>query len=175
MGGVRLVDLVGNSPPHVRLCREETDALTAQLAADAVVTVHGTVAIEAAARGVPVLCADRSYYSDWGFARTATSRDEYAQGLANIQNLACPTEDQRKRAMAVAALSLAPAPAAAGLLRTSCDSSGRMLYGEIINRFEREKDSLLVEQNAISEWMAGSSPSYAASQTIKHYTHMRNE
>jgi len=175
-GGVRLADLAGNLPPHVHLCPEATDALTAQLAADAVVTVHGTVAIEAAARGVPVLCADQSYYSDWGFTHTAKSREEYAQGLANIQNLVRPTEEQQKRAMAVAALSLSPAPEALGLLRTSCDSSERrMLYGEIVNRFEREKDSLLVEQNAIGEWLAGSSPSYAACQTINHYARMKSE
>lgn len=170
-GGVRLADLIGNLPPHVHLCPEATDALTAQLAADVVVTVHGTVAIEAAARGVPVLCADRSYYSDWGFARTATSREDYAQALADVQSLARPTEEQRKRAMAVAALSLAPAPEALGLLRTSCDSSERrMLYGEIVARFERGKDGLLVEQNAIGGWLAGTSPSYATCQTINHYT-----
>jgi len=169
-GGVRLADLVGNLPPHVHLCPEATDALTVQLAADAVVTVHGTVAIEASARGVPVLCADRSYYSDWGFARTAASLEDYGQALANIQSVTRPTGEQQKRAMAVAALSLAPAPKALGILRTSCDASDRRkLYNEILTRFEREKDGLLVEQNAIREWLTGSSPSYATYQTINHY------
>ena len=169
-GGIRLADVLGSLPSHVQLCTEETDSLTTQVAADYAVTVHGTVAIEATARGVPVLCADRSYYSDWGFARAAQSREEYAQLLASIQSLARPTEEHRQRAMAFAALSLAPTPEARGLLRTSCDSSDRrMLYEEIVARFERGKESLLVEQNEIGEWLASSSPSYAACQTIRHY------
>lgn len=169
-GGIRLADVVQELPPHVSLCPEQTDSLTALLAADYVVTVHGTVAIEATARGVPVLCADRSYYSGWGFARVAKSREDYARLLANIQTLAHPTEEQRKRAMAVAALSLAPIPEVMGVSRTSCDSSGTMLYKEIINRFERNKSALLIEQGAISEWMASSHPSYAAYQTIRHFS-----
>ena len=165
-----MADVLGSLPSHVQLCAEETDSLTTQVAADYAVTVHGTVAIEATARGVPVLCADRSYYSDWGFARAAQSREEYAQLLASIQSLARPTEEQRQRAMAFAALVSAPAPEAMGLLRTSCDSSDRrMLYEEIVARFERGKESLLVEQSAIGEWLANSSPSYAACQTIRHY------
>ena len=169
-GGVRLADVLGSLPSHVQLCAEETDSLTTQVAADYAVTVHGTVAIEATARGVPVLCADRSYYGDWAFSYTAKSREEYAQLLASIQSLARPTEEHRQRAMAFAALSLAPTPEAMGLLRTSCDSSDRrMLYEEIVARFERGKERLLVEQNAIGEWLASAHSSYAAYQTIRHY------
>ena len=169
-GGIRLADMVGNLPPHVLLHKEETDSLTTQVAADYAVTVHGTVAIEATARGVPVICADRSHYSDWGFDYTAQSREEYVRLLANIQDCMPPTDEQRKRAMAFAALSLSPTPENMGLMRTSCDSSGRILYKEVISQFdEHNKKAMLVEQSAIGEWMASSHPSYTACQTISYY------
>jgi hypothetical protein len=164
-GGIRLADVVGDLPPHVRLCPEATDSLTVQLAADAVVTVHGTIAIEAAARGLPVLCADRSYYSDWDFTHVAKSRDDYAALLANVQALAAPTDEQRSHATAFAALSLAPPPTRR--LRTSCDTSGPLLYREILERMTGEADAMAAERAAIAQWMTARHPSYAAYLTSR--------
>ncbi len=168
-GGTRLADLVQELPPHVHLCQEETDSLTVQIAADYVVTVHGTVAIEAVARGLPVLCADRSYYSDWDFTYLAKSREDYAELLARVQMLSPPTKEQQRRAMACAALSLAPISEGRKLLRTSCDTTGTMLYEEIFSRFHHEKAGLSREIEAIREWMASGHPSYAAYHTRLYY------
>jgi len=164
-GSLRLADVVGRLPSHVRLCDEATDSTTVQLASDAIVTVHGTIGIEAAARGLPVLCADRSYYSDWGFTHVAKSRDDYAALLASIHTLPAPTDEQRGRAMAFAALSLAPPPT--GLLRTSCDTSGPMLYREILSRLDGDPAALRAETKAIEEWLGTRAPSYAAYYTTR--------
>jgi hypothetical protein len=169
-GGVRLRDVVGALPPHVRVCPEDSDSLTVQLSADVLVTVHGTVGIEAAARGIPVLNADRSHYTEWGFTHLAKSRDDYAELLSRIASLAPPTLEQRERAMAFAALALAPPPAALGLLRTSCDTSGPVLYEEIAQRFRRDAGALDREQAAIRQWLASGRASYAAAQTIRWCT-----
>jgi len=168
-GGVRLVDLVRELPRHVVLCPEDTDSLTVQVATDYVVTVHGTVAIEAAARGLPVLNADRSHYTDWGFTHLAKSRKDYADLLAGIQHLAPPTGEQQERAMAFGALSLAPTPGGIGLLRTSCDTSGPMLYAEILSRLERERAGFARERAAIADWIASRRPSYAAYHTTRYF------
>jgi hypothetical protein len=164
-GSLRLADVIGAVPAHVRLCPEATDSLTVQLAADAVVTVHGTIGIEAAARGLPVLCADRSYYSDWEFSTVAKSREDYAALLSSIDTLTPPTDEGRARATAFAALALAPPPTR--ILRTSCDTSGPMLYGEILDRLDRSADAVAGETAAIAQWLAAGHSSYAAYQTVR--------
>jgi hypothetical protein len=163
-GSIRLADFVGGLPPHVRLCEEATDSMTVQLAADAIVTVHGTIGIEAAARGLPVLCADRSHYSDWGFTHVAKSREDYAALLATIHTLPSLTDEQRDRAMAFAALSLAPPPN--GVLRTSCDTNGPLLYREILSHLDSPA-ALRDETKAIEAWLGTSSASYAAYHTAQ--------
>jgi hypothetical protein len=134
-GGCGLADLIGDLPSHIRLLPLKTDAKTALTAADAVVTVHGTCAMEAAAQGVPVILADRSYFSDWGFAHAARDRDDYSRFLGEVGRLAKPDETARQRAAACFALAVAEPPAELGAMRISCDSSGSALYGEISRRY----------------------------------------
>jgi hypothetical protein len=140
-----------------------------QLAADAVVTVHGTIGIEAAARGLPVVNADRTYYGEWGFTHVAKSREHYADLLADIHRLPAPTTEQQERAMAFAALALAPTPETVGLLRVSCDTSeSTRLYEEILERLGADEAGVEREQQAILEWMASGQGSYAAYHTMRH-------
>jgi len=83
-GGVTLLDLLppldGNG--HVRLVPTDWDASALLDAVDGVITYHGTVGIEAAAAGKPVLVADRGWYHDAGFVKWPRSRDEYLDALA---------------------------------------------------------------------------------------------
>jgi hypothetical protein len=134
-GGFSLSDLATDLPAHVHLASVETDSQTAVNAADAIVTVHGTVGLEAAAQGVPVLLADRSYFSDWPICRTAESREHYRELLAGIAGLARPDEITSDRAAACFALALAEPPADMGALPMSCDSGGSHLYAEVLSRW----------------------------------------
>jgi hypothetical protein len=136
------------------------------LAADAVVTVYGTVALEAAARGIPVICADRSYYSDWGLTHEAKSRDHYGELLASAAGLAPATEAQRRRAAACAALALGPTPPELGLIPLRCDSSGPVLYEDIIAWLDRHDPALEAERAALADWLASDTSSYAVYQRI---------
>jgi hypothetical protein len=139
----------------------QTDTLTVQIASDAAVTVHGTVGIEAASRGVPTVCADRGYYGDWGFTHEASSREHYAELLATIHRLGVPTVEQRQRAMACFALRFAPAPEAAGLLHTRCDASGPVLYNDILGHLNGGQAALEAEVDTMRDWVASERPSYA--------------
>jgi hypothetical protein len=169
-GGTRLADFAKDLPPHVKICPEDTDSMTVQLAVDGVVTVHGTAGIEAAARGVPVLCADRSYYTDWDFTHRAESREYYGELLSNIQKLSPPTEEQRMQAMACALAALAPVPEGRGLLRLRCDTSGPVLYEDIISLLENDVEALEKERVAMREWLATGSSSYSVFHKVKYYT-----
>lgn len=83
-GGVTLSDLVPplDRHPHVRLVPTNWNGSAMLDAVDAVVTYHGTVGIEAASLGKPVLIADRGWYHDAGFAKWSRSREEYLDALA---------------------------------------------------------------------------------------------
>ena len=158
-GGFGLSDLVGDLPPHVRLAPRDTDSLSAITAADVVVTVHGTVGLEAGAHGVAVIAADRGFYSDWGFVHLAGSRDHYRELLRAAGELAAPDEAARRRALALIALTLAPTPDS---LTMRCDSSGPVLYSDIIGRYNGAADALARERGHMADWLRGTSSSYAA-------------
>lgn len=76
---------VGELPPHVRIMPAETEISTLSLFSliDCCVTVRGTVGIEAACFGVPVLTAGTGRYDRLGFTIDSDSREQYLQRLAD--------------------------------------------------------------------------------------------
>jgi hypothetical protein len=60
----------------------------------AILTCHGTIALEAGSQGIPSLQISDSYYSSWGIGKQCMSRDEYRMELKNIIALPRLTEDQ---------------------------------------------------------------------------------
>jgi hypothetical protein len=152
-GGFRLADVAINLPPHIRLLPLDTDSKTAMLAADCVVTVHGTVGLEAAAAGVSVLLADRSYYSDWNVATIARDRADYLRLLGMVRALPRPDADARIRAQACFALALATPPATTGALQITCDSRVSEAYREIIGRVSENPGLLKDEWRRIEAWL----------------------
>jgi hypothetical protein len=161
-GHFRLADLVdAGVPSHVRVLPEETDSPTAILAADVAVTVHGTIAFEAAAQGLPVICADRSYYDDWPFAVTASSRGHYIALLTDADRMTPPDADRRNEAAAFAYFACAPHPFDANLVQLKCDSSGIALYQDIADRLGGDHADVGNEISALSEWLALGERSYS--------------
>ena len=160
-GGFRLVDLARDLPDHIRILPEETDSLAATMAADLVVTVHGTIGYEAAARGIPMIGADRSYYGDWPFVQAAKSREHYQALLEQAAQLPPPADDVREAAAVFAYLSCAPHPDDAGLLRLSCDSLGTALYADIAERLRSSPGACERETAALADWLASGADSYS--------------
>lgn len=153
-GGFRLANVATNLPPHIRLLPPETDSETAMLAADAIVTVHGTIGLEAVAAGVPVLLADRSYFSDWNVATVARDRADYLRLLGEVDRLPRPDAQARRRAMACFALALAAPTADTRALPMTCDSRVSEAYREILDRLMSSYDLLDAERRRIEEWLA---------------------
>jgi len=160
-GHFRLADVAKDLSPHVYVLPEQTDSLTVTIAADVAVTVHGTIGFEASARGVPVICADRNYYSDWPFSLTANSREDYVKLLANAHRLERPDASMRAAAAAFAYLVCAPHPPARNLIQLKCDSSGLVLYRDIVDRIRSHATDVDNEISALSEWLASETHSYS--------------
>ncbi len=168
-GGFELKSLLGELPSHIWLAPEATDSLTTMLAADAIVTVHGTVALEAAAHGLPVICGDRSYYSDWDFVHQAQSRQDYARLLQSVADLSRPNDSQRFDAVCCIGLALAPTPADVGVLEVRCDSSGAVLYEDILQHLGGADTALDRERLCIRNWLGGSAPSYSVDLKLQYF------
>jgi hypothetical protein len=152
-GGFRLADLVCKLPPHVNLLPLYTDSKTMLTAADCVVTVHGTVSLEAAALGLPVILADRSYFSNWGFGHVARDRADYLRLLSMAGRLATPSLVERDRARAAFALALTEPPEETGALHMSCDGFGSALYREIIGHVRSRTGALAKESQRLSRFL----------------------
>jgi hypothetical protein len=91
---------VGALPAHVRVIPPESDLSTYSLfeATDYAVTVRGTVGIEAATFGIPVLTAGTGRYDHRGFTIDAETPSEHLDRLASIQEIPRLSESQRELA-----------------------------------------------------------------------------
>ncbi|TKB76641.1 MAG: hypothetical protein E8D42_17210 [Nitrospira sp.] len=77
----------GTLPPHVKLLLPENELSTYSLfqIADYVVTVRGTVGIESALFGIPVVTAGTGRYDRRGFTLDSSTRQEYLEKLAALE------------------------------------------------------------------------------------------
>jgi len=83
-GGLSLNAVFPKNPPsHVRLCPLDWSGAAVTAFSDALVTYHGTAAIEYAALGKPVLVADRGWYHDCGFVHWPQSKADYVNALGH--------------------------------------------------------------------------------------------
>ncbi len=95
-----LRQLGGEPPPHVRIIQPDSRLSTLSLYSvmDYCVTVRGTVGIEAASFGIPVLTAGTGRYDRLGFTVDSDSKGQYLERLAHIQDLPALTAQERELA-----------------------------------------------------------------------------
>lgn len=84
-----LRSMLGQLPPHVRVLPPSFDVSTPSLfpVMDWCLTVRGTVGIEAARLGIPVLTAGPGRYGSLGFTIDSDTPDEYRRRLARISEV----------------------------------------------------------------------------------------
>lgn len=89
--------LGGALPPHVQVIQPDSRMSTLSLYSvmDYCITVRGTVGIEAASFGIPVLTAGTGRYDRRGFTIDSDSRAQYLDRLAHIQDMAPLSAAQR--------------------------------------------------------------------------------
>ena len=91
---------IGVLPPHIALISPESDIPTCSLFEwiDYCVTVRGTVGIEAALFGTPVLTAGTGRFDRKGFTLDSDSRQDYLDRLEKIQEIPRMTPAQQELA-----------------------------------------------------------------------------
>jgi hypothetical protein len=80
---------IGELPPHVFFIPADSPISTFSLfpVMDYCVTVRGTIGIEAARLGIPVLTAGTGRYDRKGFTLDSETREEFLEKVANIQEI----------------------------------------------------------------------------------------
>lgn len=105
---------LGGLPPEMKVIPAESDISTFSLFGlmDACLTVRGTIGIEAAAFGIPVLTAGTGRYDHKGFTIDSESREAYLERIARIHEIPRLTPEERERAerFAYSILFLRPLP-----------------------------------------------------------------
>ena len=88
---------LGPLPKHLALIPADSDISTFSLFGlmDACVTVRGTVGLEAASFGIPVLTAGTGRYDRRGFTVDAETREEFLRLLGRIEELPPLSDEQR--------------------------------------------------------------------------------
>ena len=91
-----LEGIVDKLPSHVTLLQPDSPISTYSLfqIADYAITVRGTIGIEAALLGVPVVTAGTGRYDGRGFTLDSSTRDEYRARLAVLETYPPLTRDQ---------------------------------------------------------------------------------
>lgn len=86
---IALRSAVGRLPEHIKLVPPETDISTFSFfdITDYCVTVRGTIGIEMACHGIPVLTAGTGRYSGLGFTIDSSSSGEYLERLGRIETI----------------------------------------------------------------------------------------
>lgn len=87
---------IGPLPPHVKLLKADADVNTYSLfeLTDYCLTVRGTIGLEMAVFGIPVLTAGTGRFSWRGFTVDSATREDYLARLARIQDIPRPTPEQ---------------------------------------------------------------------------------
>ncbi len=108
-GGFKLKDIINKEVPnHIQIVNKEYSTDQILSISDFVVTHHGTIAMEAVSKSIPVLCTDKNHYSDWDFCNLAKSKKDFINQLKNIEKLKKPNTKQIKLANLCAFLILGP-------------------------------------------------------------------
>ena len=169
-GGFYLKDLIKESPSHIYIIDEKTSVETVLDVTNSIITVHGTIAIEGCVRGIPVIAADQSYYSDWNIAETMLSREEYINKLRNIcKNKKIITNEMKDKARAFAYLSLAPAEEEIKIKRLVSDHLNPTRIFKDLIKILNDKDLISMQRKLIIEWINSDSENFCLNQKIKFH------
>jgi hypothetical protein len=148
---------IGNLPPHIIMipCSSEVSTYSTFQIADYCVTGWGTVGMEAARLGIPVLTGGRGFYDSRGFTVDSNTREEYIEKLRNIQAIPRLSAAQQELAerFAYATFLLRPWHAKSVTLRY-LPNKKKFLYQGQINIKSREGWYTADDVKAFAEFIA---------------------
>jgi hypothetical protein len=157
---------IGCLPAHVFLLPPDTSLATVSVLdfMDYCLTVRGTVGIEAAVRGVPVLTGGTGRYDGKGFTVDSNSRREYLERLDHIDDLTPLSSTQRELAerFAYGVFVLRPLPLTTVTFEFTShqpirpDTTGTRAHNNVISRIHitsREQWRRASDLKAFGDWV----------------------
>lgn len=152
-GGPKLCELMGQGAvaPNVAVSDTNWNGRTIVEAIDAIVTLHGTIGVEATACGVPVLAAGPGWYDHLNFVRRATTREEYARDLSRMWWIDFEPQKAAREA-AIFAGWFYESSVAEHKLSFGEDHEGKKNLPLILNMLKFEQDELDAEAKDVEAW-----------------------
>lgn len=156
-GGAKMRDMLPkNLPGNVRIVEPGWEATSLRDCLDGVVTCHGTVGIEMAAQGKPVIVAAEGWYHDVGFTLWPGSRRAYLDALAMRWWEAHDAERSSRLARIFAGFFFCR-PAGRSSLVLGEDTDQHRLYRQIGETLNNRPQEIFEEIAALGSWMASDS------------------
>ena len=171
-GGFYLRDLIKKTPDHIHVIDEGNSVEAILDISDIVITVHGTVAVEAGAKGISVISADQSYYQDWPFVETVKNRSAYIKRLETIEKKDLKIDRKNiQSARSFAYLSIAPAEEKINIQRLIADhSEPKYLFGNLINLLNNQSEAINQQIELIHEWIKSDSENFCIYHKINFHS-----
>lgn len=158
-GGMALSQVFPAAPRHAQLAPMAWNGAALLQVVDAVVTYHGTSGLEYAARGKPVLLADRGWYHDIGFAKWCRTREEYLEALTRAWWDELDPSLVSRRARILAGWYFGR-PAWQGGFVLDDDSVQDPVYAKIPSLFAEHRGTIAREVETIRAWFQSDSRHY---------------
>ncbi len=127
--------------------------------ADALVTYHGTAAIEYASRGKPVMVSDRGWYHDCGFTVFPDSREHYLSMLSQDWFNGVDTAAAQRRAEIFAGWYFCNPDWQSGATLPD-DSDRELIKAGMASYLETHEASVRQEVVLLRKWLADGSHGY---------------
>jgi hypothetical protein len=146
----------GKLPPHIVMIPPESEISTYSLfrVMDYCITVCGTVGMEAARLGIPVLTGGTGPYDNKGFTVDSNTREEYLEKLRNIEDIRPLSPAQRELAerFAYASFLMRPWHAKSVTLRY-LPNTRKFTYQGQVNIKSREAWYMADDIRAFADWI----------------------
>lgn len=155
---IALHEHIGQVPPHVFIIPADSEINTFSLfeLMDYCITVRGTIGIEAASFGIPVLTGGTGRYEKRGFTIDSDSREQYLERLAHIQDIPPLSDSERELAerFAYGVFVLRPLPLSTVTLEYQKDAKASIKSS--INAQTKEDWLKAPDIRAFAEWVSDS-------------------
>ena len=149
-GGFKMKDIVKSNKKNIYCPSINIDSYSVMMKSDVIITVFGTVGLEATLLRQKVLFADVSHYSDWNIGTISKSREEYFKYLNNIKTIKYPNKEQINKASSFIYFSMAPHPQKSNLINFDDDIDQKHIHKQIHN-FQFEKIQKNIRKQYLSQ------------------------
>jgi hypothetical protein len=147
---------IGRLPSHIKMIPPESDISSYCVFSimDYCITVRGTIGMEAARLGIPVVTGGTGLYDNKGFTIDSETRDEYLYKIRNIQSIPRLSSSQRELAerFAYANFLMRPWHARSVTLRYLPNSKDFLSEGQV-NIASKEQWYTAADVRAFADWI----------------------